>query len=88
MSTSAQTSVLLELFPAPGEWTEVDYFPLSERGRLVELSDGQVEVIELPTDFHQLILLRLSFALHAFVSAAKLGHVLFGAGGKQGHVGL
>jgi Uma2 family endonuclease len=77
MGSSAQTLVLSELFPAPGEWTEADYFPLSERGRLVELSNGQVEVIELPTNFHQLLLLRLSFALHAFVSASRLGHVRF-----------
>ena len=68
---------LLELFPAPGEWSEDDYFPLSDRGRLVELSDGNVEVLPLPTYFHQLILLRLSFALHAFVMARKLGRVCF-----------
>ena len=67
----------MDSFPASGDWTEADYFPLSERGRLVELSDGVVEVIELPTDFHQLILLRLSFALHAFVSANQLGQVRF-----------
>jgi Uma2 family endonuclease len=77
MISSATSSGLMELFPAAGEWTEADYFPLSERGRLVELSDGEVEIIELPTDYHQLILLRLSFALHAFVSAAKLGQVRF-----------
>ncbi len=67
----------MQTFPKFGEWTEADYYPLSDRGRLVELSDGEIEVIELPTDFHQLILLRLSMALHAFVSAAKLGHVRF-----------
>jgi Uma2 family endonuclease len=70
-------SALLDLLPAAGEWTEADYFPLSERGRLVELSDGEIEVIELPTDFHQLILLRLCFALHAFISVSRLGQVRF-----------
>lgn len=77
MTPHATSSALMELFPARGEWTEADYFPLSERGRLVELSDGEVEVIELPTEFHQLILLRLSVALHMFVMSAKLGHVRF-----------
>ena len=67
----------LELFPAQGEWSESDYFPLSERRRIVELSDGNIEVLPLPTEFHQLILLRLSFALHAFVMAHKLGQVRF-----------
>ncbi|HEY3739044.1 MAG TPA: Uma2 family endonuclease [Bryobacteraceae bacterium] len=68
---------LLELLPGPGEWTESDYFPLSERGRLVELSDGNIEVLPRPTDFHQLILLRLAFELHAFVMAHQLGQVRF-----------
>jgi hypothetical protein len=62
MSAHGTSSALMELFPAGGEWTEADYFPLSERGRLV--SEGEIEVIELPTDFHQLILLRLTLALH------------------------
>ena len=68
---------MFDLLPAPGEWTEADYYPFSERGRLVELSDGNLEIIDLPTDFHQLILLRLSTALHTFVTARKLGHVRF-----------
>jgi Uma2 family endonuclease len=71
------SSAVLELLPAPGEWTEEDYYPLSERGRLVELSDGNIEVIESPTYFHQLILARLFLALHAFVSQGKLGKVIF-----------
>ena len=77
VASSLTSSGLKDLLPGPGEWTEADYFPLSERGRLVELSDGAIEVTDLPTDFHQLILLRLSFALHAFVSAGKLGQVRF-----------
>jgi Uma2 family endonuclease len=57
--------------------TEADYYLLSEHGRLVELSDGRVDVIELPTDFHQLILLRLSLALQLFVLQHKLGRIRF-----------
>ena len=67
----------IDLLPAPGEWTEADYFPFSERGRLVELSDGNLEVLDLPTYFHQTVLLRLSLALHTFVTANGLGKVCF-----------
>lgn len=71
------TSPLTQLFPGPGEWTEDDYYPLTDRGRLVELSDGNIEVLPHPADFHQLILIRLSTALHIFVSGLKLGQVRF-----------
>ena len=67
----------MDLLPAAGEWTEADYYPLSERERLVELSDGNIEVIELPTWFHQLILMRLFRALDGFVSQHKLGWIVF-----------
>ncbi len=77
MTAPAYPPELIDLLPAPGEWTEADYYPFSERGRLVELSDGNLEIIDLPAEFHQLILLRLSFALHAFVAARKLGRVRF-----------
>ena len=63
--------------PSPGEWTEADYFPFSERGRLVELSDGNLEVLHPLNDFHQLILLRLAMWLQTFVSANRLGKVRF-----------
>jgi Uma2 family endonuclease len=77
MTAPAYSPELIDLLPLPGEWTEADYYPFSERGRLVELSDGNLEIIDLPTDFHQLILVRLSSALHVFVTARKLGHVRF-----------
>lgn len=60
-----------------GEWAEADYYQFSEPGGVVELSDGHVEVSDPPTFFHQLILLRLSVALHAFVMANHLGQVCF-----------
>lgn len=66
---------LVDLFPAPGQWTEAEYYPLSERGRIVELSNGHVEVSPMPTYYHQLILMRLLFGLYAFVNQHKLGQV-------------
>ena len=77
MATAVQPTDILQLLPSPGEWTEAAYFPLSDQGRLVELSEGNIELLPLPTDFHQLILLRLSLALHLFVSTRRLGQVRF-----------
>jgi Uma2 family endonuclease len=77
MATAVQPLDVLELLPAPGEWTELDYYPLSEQGRLVELSAGNIEVLPLPTDFHQLIILRLCLAIHTFVTPKGLGQVRF-----------
>jgi len=58
------------LFPAQGEWSEDDYLWLTEHTRcLVEFTDGQVEVLPLPTDAHQRIVLFLYRALYAFLEA-------------------
>ncbi len=73
----ASQESILALLPSPGDWTEAEYFPLADRGRLVELSDGELEVLPLPTWFHQSVLLRLSFSLHAFAMAHKLGMICF-----------
>jgi hypothetical protein len=42
MTSPAHFPELMGLLPGPGEWTEADYYPFSERGRLVELSDGNL----------------------------------------------
>ncbi|MBI5830145.1 MAG: Uma2 family endonuclease, partial [Chloroflexi bacterium] len=68
---------LVDFFPAAGEWTEADYYPISERGGIVELSNGNLEIASMPTEFHQLISLRLVTALFAFVTQLKLGQVRY-----------
>src|SRR5215468_3237617 len=56
------------LFPAQGEWSEDDYLWLTDHTRgLVELTDGHVEVLPMPTDEHQRIVLCLYRALYAFL---------------------
>lgn len=66
------------LFPPQGLWTEADYLDLSERtNRLVEFTDGCIEVLEMPTQSHQLLVRFLIDALRAFVDPRKLGEVLF-----------
>ncbi len=72
------TYAVAELFPREGEWTEEEYLAL-ETNRIVELSDGKLEVAEMPTDLHQLILLRLATAIFSWVSRHKLGYVRFSA---------
>ena len=43
-----------EFFPRQGEWTEAEYLAF-ESNRLVELADGHLEVLPMPTLTHQLI---------------------------------
>ena len=65
------------LFPAQGEWSEDDYLWLTDHTRcLVEFTDGHVEVLPMPTDAHQRIVLFLYRALYAFLTARGLGIVL------------
>ena len=73
----ASLAALAELLPGPGEWNEASYHFISERGRLVELSDGNIEVLPVPAEYHQLLAMRLAFALHAYAETHQLGQVRF-----------
>jgi Uma2 family endonuclease len=64
------------LFPQQGTWSEDDYFAL-HTNRLVEFADGRIEVLPMPTDFHQTIVSFLYDTVKAFVRPRKLGKVLF-----------
>ena len=64
------------LFPAQGAWSERDYLELPTN-RLIELSDGLVEVLTAPTRLHQRIVAFIYEALKAFASTHKLGEVYF-----------
>ena len=64
------------LFPAQGSWSERDYLELPTN-RLVELSDGSIEVLPVPTRDHQKIVAFLFESLRAFVVSRKLGEVYF-----------
>ena len=60
---------LLELLPDQGAWQDEDYLWLTDRTRkLVELSDGYVEMLPPPTDRHQSILEVLFLLFHGFVT--------------------
>lgn len=60
------------LFPNQGDWSVEDYLALDTR-RLVEFTDGYIEILPMPTEAHQLILIFLFDALRAFVRPRKLG---------------
>jgi Uma2 family endonuclease len=64
---------IAHLFPPQGAWEEEDYLQL-EGNRLVELSNGHVEVLAMPSELHQLIVLYLVEVLRS--AAAELGTVL------------
>jgi Uma2 family endonuclease len=64
------------LFPPQGSWTEDDYLELGSN-RLVELSDGCIEVLPMPTKVHQRIVRFLFLLLQQFVSANASGEVFF-----------
>ena len=64
-----EKKLLLELLPDQGAWSDEEYLWLTDHTtRLVEFSDGFVEVLPMPTDKHQSILEYLFLLLHAFIS--------------------
>jgi Uma2 family endonuclease len=63
------------LFPSQGQWSEDEFLAL-HTNRLVELSDGRLEVLPMPTEQHQTILLFLYEVVRQFVEPRKLGKVL------------
>jgi Uma2 family endonuclease len=66
------------LFPPQGQWTEDEYLALEQRSRrLVELSDGQIEVLPMPNPVHQRIAGYLYRLLQACVAALGSGEVFF-----------
>jgi Uma2 family endonuclease len=58
------------LFPAQGAWSEEEYLIL-DTNHLVEFSDGHIEVLPMPSDKHQTIVLFLSAILVAY--AQRIG---------------
>jgi Uma2 family endonuclease len=69
-TSQAWKDLLEELLPAQGQWTQDEYLILTEHSnRLVEYTDGFLEVLPMPTDKHQSVLKFLLFAFSAFVEA-------------------
>lgn len=70
-------SFVLDVLPPQGRWHEDEYLWLSDHSsQLIELTDGHLELLPMPTDEHQSILAFLYEAFAAFVHA-RGGKVLF-----------
>jgi Uma2 family endonuclease len=68
-SLSEYKQTLLDLLPDQGRWSDEDYLWLTEcTSRLVELTDGDIEVLPMPTDKHQGITGFMFLALSTFIS--------------------
>src|SRR6476660_9509140 len=66
------------LFPEQGKWTEAEYLQLTDgTNRRIELNDGRLEFLPVPTEFHQAIVGFLYHALLVFVTKGDLGIVPF-----------
>ena len=67
---------IAQLFPAQGHWTEEEYLAL-DTNHLIEFSQGQLEVLPLPTFSHQRLVAFLYRLLLGFVEERELGVVMF-----------
>jgi Uma2 family endonuclease len=64
-----EKKLLLDLLPDQGEWSDEAYLWLTDHTtRLVEFTDGFIEVLPMPTDRHQSILEFLFLAFHGFLA--------------------
>ncbi len=59
---------VVDLEPLQGLWTVEQYLAMTDHSRrLLEYTDGSIEVLPMPTDKHQVISRFLLFALFAFI---------------------
>jgi Uma2 family endonuclease len=60
--------MIVSLEPLQGLWTIEQYLAMTDHSRrLLEYTDGSIEVLPMPTDKHQVISRFLLFALFAFI---------------------
>lgn len=58
----------MEILPPQGRWSEEEYLVLTDHGnRLIEFTDGYLDVLSTPTDRHQSLLKFLFLAFFHFV---------------------
>jgi Uma2 family endonuclease len=64
-------------FPLQGDWTEDDYLALEANfgNRMVELANGRLEVLPMPSLKHQRIARWMANQMDAFIMPRKLGEV-------------
>ena len=67
---------IAQLFPAQGHWSEEEYLAL-DTNHLIEFSQGQLDVLPMPTQSHQLLVIAPFELLRNYVRSRQLGTVLF-----------
>jgi Uma2 family endonuclease len=76
-AVNADDETILDLDAIQGLWTTEQYLRLTNySNRLVEFTDGKLEVLPMPTDRHQAISQFLLFALAAFLQP-RGGKILY-----------
>jgi Uma2 family endonuclease len=66
--TWEEDTLVLSLAPLQGRWPAEQYLLLTDQtNRLIEFTDGFVEVLPMPTDTHQVILRFIFLALYTFL---------------------
>src|SRR4051794_40754415 len=59
---------LLDILDRQGSWTEEEYLSLTDHtSRLVEFTDGFLELLPMPTDYHQALVQLLLYAFDRFL---------------------
>lgn len=68
---------IARLFPPQGQWTEASYLSFTESlNQLVEVVDGWIEVLEVPSKSHQKIVQYLLNQILGFLTAHQLGDAI------------
>ena len=66
------------LFPVQGRWSEEAYLSVTDHtNRVIELVNGRLEFLTMPTEWHQILLKFLFRTLDSFVEDRQLGTVHF-----------
>ena len=80
-SQDALNAVLGGAMPSQGSWSDEHYLWLTDRTRrLIELTDGRVEVLPMPTERHQILLLFLYRLFYAHLRVPPLDGVVVTSG--------
>lgn len=80
-SQEALNAVVSDAMPSHGSWSDEHYLWLTDRTRrLIEFTDGRVEVLPMPTERHQIILLFLYRLLYAHVHESPRDGVVVTSG--------
>ena len=64
------------LYPRQGSWSKQEYLRLTDSNWMVELKEGRIEVLPMPTLYHQLIVDFLLDALKQFIKRHASGRAL------------